>query len=85
MNKSISQKPGSGPRMPWWRVPMVWLVLSGPAVVVVAGVVTAWIAVSGADTVLDTRTERFSEKPAIQGRNHSATPSGSGVEAPAPR
>ena len=24
---------------PWWRVGMVWLVLSGPAVVVVAGVV----------------------------------------------
>ena len=38
---------------PWWRHGMVWLILSGPAVVVVAGLVTAWIAVHNADTVVD--------------------------------
>ena len=76
MNKTVNSRQSSGstgPRMPWWRVPMVWLVLSGPAVVVVAGVVTAWIAVTGADTVLTAESERLAERPALQGRNHSAT------------
>jgi hypothetical protein len=41
--------PDAQPR-PWWRWGMVWLVLSGPAAVVVAGVATTVIAVRGADT-----------------------------------
>ena len=45
---------GPSPRQaaPWWRFGMVWLVLSGPAVVVVAGFATMAIAFSHADTVL---------------------------------
>lgn len=64
---------------PWWRVGMVWLVLGGPAVVVVAGIVTAVIAVRGADRVV-TDTQRpaasapVSELPAVQGRNLATTP-----------
>lgn len=54
----------------WWREPMMWLVVGGPLTVVVAGVVTAVIAVRGADPVLDTRAGQ----PAVQGRNHAATP-----------
>ena len=54
---------------PWWRFPYVWLVLAGPAAVVVAALATAVIAVRGADTVV---TER-SFTPAVQGRNHAAT------------
>lgn len=76
MSKTVNLRQSSfstGPRMPWWRVPMVWLVLSGPAVVVVAGVVTAWIAIQGADTVLTAESEKLAERPALQGRNHSAT------------
>lgn len=46
-------KPEVRPVLPWWRVPMVWLVLSGPAIVVVAGIATAVIAVRGADPVVD--------------------------------
>lgn len=57
---------------PWWRYGMVWLVISGPAVVVVAGIVTAVIAVRGADPVLDTRAA----PTAIESRNHVATPAG---------
>jgi hypothetical protein len=61
--------------MPWWRVPMVWLVIGGPAVVVVAAITTAVIAVRGADTlVTDQPPAKFSERPAVQGRNHAATP-----------
>lgn len=38
---------------PWWKFGHVWLVISGPAVVVVAGLVTAWIALSSPDPVVD--------------------------------
>ncbi len=37
----------------WWRVPHMWLVVGGPLVVVVAAIVTAVIAVNGADPVLN--------------------------------
>lgn len=59
---------------PWWREPMVWLVIGGPAVVVVAGITTAVIAIRGADPVLDTR-----QPTAMQSRNHAATPGGAPV------
>ena len=57
-------------RRPWWREPMMWLVVGGPAVVVVAGITTAVIAIRNADPVLDTRAA----PTAIQGRNHAAPP-----------
>jgi hypothetical protein len=38
---------------PWWRVPQMWLVVGGPLVVVVAAIITAVIAVTGADPVLN--------------------------------
>jgi hypothetical protein len=62
------------PSPPWWRFPIMWLVVGGPAAVVVAAIVTAGIAVRYADPVLDTRADRQAEQPAIQGRNHAATP-----------
>jgi hypothetical protein len=37
----------------WWRVPHMWMVVGGPLVVVVAAIVTAFIAVNGADPVLN--------------------------------
>jgi hypothetical protein len=49
---------------------MVWLVIGGPSVVVVAGIVTAVIAIRGADPVLDTRAQ----PTAVEARNHAATP-----------
>ena len=60
---------------PWWRVGMVWLVLAGPLTVVVAAVATAVIAIKGAEPVLPAESGReFSERPALQGRNHAAAP-----------
>lgn len=60
--------------MPWWRVGMVWLVLGGPVAVVLACIVTVILAVRGAEPVLTTQsTDKFSDKPAVQGRNHAAT------------
>jgi hypothetical protein len=76
----------ASPGAPWWRYGHVWLVISGPAVVVVAGLVTAWIAVRWADPVVATdyyrrgmeinKTLAQGDKahlPALQGRNHAAT------------
>ena len=70
---------------PWWRFPLVWMVIAGPAVVVVAGVATAFIAFRGADPVEadyyrrgieinKTLAADRSHLPAVQGRNHAATP-----------
>jgi hypothetical protein len=67
-------RPDDSPRDPWWRVGMVWLVIGGPAVVVVAAIATAVIAIKGADPVISTQPEAsFENKPAMQGRNHAAT------------
>ena len=64
---------------PWWREGMVWLVIGGPAVVVVAGIATAVIAYRGADEVLTdaatrtTVTRPNADTPAMAARNHAAT------------
>jgi hypothetical protein len=34
---------------PWYREPWPWILMAGPAAVVVAGIVTLWLAVSSAD------------------------------------
>jgi hypothetical protein len=55
----------------WWREPMMWLVLGGPAAVVVAGIVTAVIAMHRPDPVIKADAGK---PPAVQARNHAATP-----------
>jgi uncharacterized protein len=69
---------------PWWKHGYVWLVIAGPAVVVVAALATAWIAARSPDPVLgEERRAVVIDKssasaralmPALQGRNHAATP-----------
>ena len=74
---------------PWWRFAMVWFVLAGPAVVVVAALATAAVAFRNADTVISepalpvppggaTATAAPARSgpttPALQARNHAATP-----------
>jgi hypothetical protein len=64
----------------WWRFGLVWMVFAGPAVVVVAGFITLYIAITNPDPVL-TVTPRsamqerqgITHAPAMQGRNHAAT------------
>lgn len=61
--------------LPWWRVPMVWLVVGGPLAVVVASFATLAIAISHPDPVLAPQAaDRASELPAVQARNHAASP-----------
>lgn len=71
----------------WWKHGHVWLVISGPAVVVVASLATGWIAMRHQDPVLETdyyrrgmeinktlAAHRRGALPAEQGRNHANTP-----------
>lgn len=68
--------PQEAPCAPWWRFPIVWLVVGGPLLVVVAGVVTAVLAVNGADISVPAvpLAQERSAAPAMAGRNHAATP-----------
>ena len=75
---------------PWWKFGYVWLVISGPAAVALAAVVTVWLALAYPETlVADDYYRRGIEinrtlaagqaqalVPALQGRNHAATPGG---------
>ena len=101
MNTSIPRAPAAGgatrqpalnsaePGAPWWRVPMVWVVISGPLSVVVASLATAVVAWRHIDPVLvDARpghaqpadevavpaSPKDSMAPAMKARNHAATP-----------
>ena len=38
---------------PWWAYPHLWMVLGGPAVVVVASLVTVYVAMTHQDPVID--------------------------------
>lgn len=61
----------------WWRLPIVWLVIGGPSLVIVASFVTLGLALSHPDPVLDTSTAARGDRgaqPAVQARNHAATP-----------
>lgn len=40
------------PAKPWYRSPWPWLLIAGPAIVVVAGIATAWLAWSTDDGVV---------------------------------
>lgn len=63
---------------PWYRLPIVWMVIGGPAFVVVAALFTVFIAVKNVDPVLDTSAKPTQkEAPASKARNHAneeATP-----------
>ncbi|SEQ30066.1 FixH family protein [Giesbergeria anulus] len=78
---------------PWWKFGYVWLILAGPAIVIVAGFYTLWLAIKTPDPVVSNDYYRqgieinktLVEKsllPAVNGRNHAVTPP---VDQPAPR
>lgn len=49
MNAADANRRGDAKSLPWYREPWPWLLMAGPAVVVIAGIATAVIAFSGAD------------------------------------
>jgi hypothetical protein len=77
---------------PWWKFGHMWLVVGGPAVVVVASFITLYLAIMSPNPVIDVRAEAQDARvaaphasampnmaPAMQARNHAAT----GTPAPA--
>ena len=71
---------------PWWKFGHVWLVVAGPAVVVVASFITLYLAVTRPDALVSEdyyregmEINKTLEKsasnlaPAEAGRNHAAT------------
>lgn len=70
-----SRTPESNATVAWWRLPIVWLVIGGPALVVVASFVTLTLAIQHPDPVISTSASaERSEQPAVQARNHAASP-----------
>lgn len=59
---------------PWYRLPIVWMVIGGPLAVVVASLFTVGIAVKHVDPVIDVSKTKSQPDmaPAIQGRNQAA-------------
>lgn len=71
----IYPQPAEAAPSPWWRLPIVWMVIGGPAIVVVASFATLALALLNPDPVISAPpTASASEQPAVQGRNHAATP-----------
>lgn len=65
---------------PWWRYRMMWLVLGGPAAVVVASVATLTLAITHPDPVIEQASRPSADgiddaalQPAVKARNHAAT------------
>ena len=70
---------------PWWSFGMVWMIIAGPALVVVAAFITLYLAITIPDPVLPTEAlnprnaienqTKLDEAmaPAMQARNHAAT------------
>ena len=71
---------------PWWRHPIMWMVVGGPAIVVLAAIYTAWLAMRSPDPVVEADYYRRGVEinralaggtamlPAQAGRNHAMTP-----------
>lgn len=53
MGQSVVSSRPSPPTSSWWREPYFWFVVGGPLLVVVAGVLTAYIAMKDPDPVID--------------------------------
>jgi len=73
---------------PWWKYGHVWMVFAGPAIVVVAGLITLYLAITRPDPVinedyyqkgtevnkaLNVDVNAASLAPALQARNHAQT------------
>ena len=85
MNTKTLKKLDPACVQPWWSFGMVWMVIAGPAVVVVAAFVTLCLAITIPDPVLPTEALNprnamenqgkleATMAPAMQARNHAST------------
>lgn len=87
-NDEAMKKESNGPTNPWWKHGFLWMVIAGPAIVVVASFITLYLAVSRPNEIVNEVTYRSAKQsdqtieqrrkesgmaPAMQGRNHAAT------------
>ncbi len=83
MNKSAQDS-----KLPWWKHGFVWMIIAGPAIVVVASFVTLYLALSRpnemvsddsyhparqSDQSIEAHRRASGNAPAMLGRNHAAT------------
>ena len=85
MNTNTLTHSSASQAKPWWSFGMVWMIIAGPALVVVAAFATLYLAITIPDPVLPTEAlnprnamENQSKQdaamaPAMQARNHAAT------------
>jgi hypothetical protein len=85
MNPNTLNNQSPAAAKPWWTFGMVWMVIAGPAVVVVAAFVTLYLAITIPDPVLPTEAMNprnaienqgkleAAMAPAMQARNHAST------------
>lgn len=69
--------PTSGP---WWRHPMMWLVVGGPALVVVASIATLTLAVTYPDPVVEHTAPVGPSRQAAEDATETGHPSPAGME-----
>ncbi len=83
----MTQKTVPTQKTRWWKSGYAWLVIGGPALVVIASLTTVYIAIKGQDEVLSheenqgeplfkkplTPDQKNALEPAIKARNHAAT------------
>jgi hypothetical protein len=85
MNTNTLTQSNASQAKPWWSFGMVWMIIAGPAVVVVAAFATLYLAITIPDPVLPTEAlnprnalqnqskQDAAMAPAMQARNHAAT------------
>lgn len=81
----MSTKQNTHEKAKWWKSGYAWLVFGGPALVVIASLITVYIAVRGQDPLISreentlknteslTTEEKNALEPAMRARNHAAT------------
>ncbi len=72
-------------KIAWWKKWHIWLIISGPIIVVIASFYTLYLAITIPDPAIDNyyrkgieinktlNAERDGMAPALQARNHAAT------------
>ena len=93
MNDRTMISPNREAAAAWWRFPLLWMVMAGPAIVIAASFATLWLALRTPDPVIQPDYSRRGIEidkapadkklmPALAGRNHAATPES---DVPGPR
>jgi hypothetical protein len=77
--QKTSPVPSAAVATPWFRLPIVWMVIAGPSLVVLASFATLALALLYPDPLLPAVAAAAdpvgaAQQPAMQARNHVASP-----------